>query len=129
MGRVLAEVTMVAHFAYLAFVVFGGFLAWRWPRVILAHLFAVGVGGAIIVAGANCPLTYLEDQLRRSAGGPGLPRGFVDGYIEGVLYPERYAGQVQVLVGAVIVVSWIGAYLMARRARRRSSPPVLSHVD
>jgi hypothetical protein len=129
MGRVLAEVTMVAHFAYLVFVVFGGFLAWRWPRAILAHLFAVCLGVAIIVAGANCPLTYFEDQLRRSAGGPGLPRGFVDGYIEGVLYPERYAAQVRVLVGAVIVVSWLGAYVMARRARRRSSPSVVSHVD
>jgi hypothetical protein len=129
MGRLLAEITMVAHFAYLVFVVFGGFLAWRWPRVILAHLFAVGLGVAIVVAGANCPLTYLEDRLRRSGGGPGLPRGFVDGYIEGVLYPERYAGQVQVLVAAVIVISWLGAYLMARRARRRSRPPVSSHVD
>ncbi len=36
--RVLAEATMVVHFLFIAFVVLGGFLAWRWPKAIWLHL-------------------------------------------------------------------------------------------
>ena len=36
--RLLADLTMLVHFTFLAFVVFGGFLAWNWPRVIWSHL-------------------------------------------------------------------------------------------
>jgi len=69
----------------------------------------------------NCPLTYVEDRLRRRTGQSGLPRGFIDAYIEGVLYPARYAGQVRMLAGAVIVLSWLGAYLLWRVRRRATS--------
>jgi len=121
MSRLLAEATKVAHFAYLAFVVFGGFLAWRWPKAIAVHLGAASWGVVLIAARTNCPLTHVEDRLRRRAGQPGLPRGFIDTYIKGVLYPARYAKEVRVLVGAVIVLSWLGAYMMRRTPRRAGS--------
>ncbi len=126
MSRLLAEVTRAAHFAYLAFVIFGGFLTWRWPKAIAVHLGAASWGVVLIAARTNCPLTYVEDRLRRRAGQPGLPRGFIDTYIAGVLYPARYAKQVRVLAGAVIVLSWLGAYMM-RRAPRRATSCVRDH--
>jgi hypothetical protein len=115
MDRVLAEATMVAHFAYLALVVFGGFLAWHWPRMLVAHLMATACGVVIVAASLNCPLTFIEDRLRRGAGQPGLPRGFIDTYIEGALYPARYAGQVRMLAAGLIVLSWLGVFLIQRR--------------
>ena len=126
MSRLLAEATKVAHFAYLAFVIFGGFLAWRWPKAIAVHLGAASWGVVLIAAKTNCPLTYVEDHLRRRAGQPGLPRGFIDTYIKGVLYPARYAKQVRMLAGAVIMLSWLGAYVM-RRAPRRATSGVRHH--
>jgi len=126
MSRLLAEATKVAHFVYLAFVVFGGFLAWRWPKVIAAHLGAASWGVVLIAGRTDCPLTYVEDRLRRRAGQPGLPRGFIDTYIKGVLYPVRYAEQVRRLAGGVIVLSWLGAYMM-RRARRRAPSGLGDH--
>jgi hypothetical protein len=110
MARALAEVTMVLHFAFLAFVVFGGFLAWRWPKGIVLHLAAAGWGFVVVAASLECPLTYVEDYFRRQAGQPGLPAGFIDTYIEGVVYPEQYARSVQLLVVTLILVSWFGAY-------------------
>jgi hypothetical protein len=121
MDRLFAEATMVTHFGYLAFVVFGGFLAWRWPRMLAAHLVAAGCGVVIVAASLDCPLTYVEDRLRRRAGQPGLPRGFVDTYIEGVLYPARYAGQARVLAATLIMLSWLGVYLIRRRRSRLSA--------
>jgi hypothetical protein len=76
----------------------------------------------IVAESLDCPLTYVEDRLRRRAGQPGLPRGFIDTYIEGVLYPARYAEQAQLLAAALIVLSWLGVYLIRRRRSRLSAP-------
>ncbi|GII90387.1 DUF2784 domain-containing protein [Sinosporangium siamense] len=117
--RILAEVAMVMHFLFLAFLTVGGFVAWRWPKAIWAHFAVVSWGVLSIVTGMECPLSVVEDWGRRAGGQAGLPpSGFIDHYIEGVIYPERYTNLVRVAVGAVIVVSWAGL-VMRRRARTR----------
>ena len=115
--RILADATMVVHFAFVAFVVVGGFLAWRWPWVIVPHLVAAGWGLLITVFSLACPLTPVEDRFRRLAGERGLPSGFIDTYIEGVLYPQQYVEEVRAAVAVVIAVSWIGLLVRWRRAR------------
>lgn len=117
--RVLTTLVLVTHFAYLAYVVLGGFLAWRWPRAIWPHLVAAGWGLAVVGVPLDCPLTWVEDWARRRAGESGLTQGFVDRYIEGVLYPERYTVLLQVLAAVAVVGSWTGVFLR-RRARRRA---------
>ena len=57
---------------------------------------------------------------------PALPRGFIGTYIQGVIYPARCAKQMRKLAGAVIVLSWLGAYMM-RRAPRRAMSGVRDH--
>jgi hypothetical protein len=117
--RVLAEATMVVHFAFLVYVVTGGLLAWRWPKAIWPHLAAAGWGLVITVFTLNCPLTYIEDRARRRAGEQGLTTGFIDHYLTGVVYPARYVGLIQVLAGVVVAGSWAGALLVRRRAATR----------
>jgi Protein of Unknown function (DUF2784) len=106
--HLLVDATVVLHFAFLAYVVAGGFLAWRWPRAIWPHLLAAGWALATLVFSLHCPLTWLEDWGRRKAGGSGLSRGFIDTYLTGIVYPERYTGLLQVLAAAVVAVSWLG---------------------
>lgn len=118
--QLLASATMIFHFAFLAYVVTGGFLAWRFPRTIWLHLAAAGWGFSTVLFGIVCPLTYAEDWLREKAGQHGLSAGFIDTYIEGVMYPQRFAGLMQFLVGLAVVTSWVG-YAM-RRARRSRQP-------
>jgi hypothetical protein len=114
----LATLVLSAHFAYLAYVIFGGFVAWRWPRAIWPHLAAGAWGLVIVVFSLTCPLTYVEDWARRKAGEQGLGEvGFIDRYIEGVLYPERFTRLLQLAVAVVVVASWVGAYLAARKRR------------
>ena len=60
----MADLTMLVHFTFLAFVVFGGFLAWKWPRVIWAHLLLAAYGFATIAFSIRCPLTDVEDWAR-----------------------------------------------------------------
>ncbi len=50
--RLLADVTVAAHLAFLLYVTFGGFLAWRWPRTLALHVVAVvwGFGVPAVMA-------------------------------------------------------------------------------
>ncbi|MQA83462.1 MAG: DUF2784 family protein [Streptosporangiales bacterium] len=117
--RVLAEAAMVVHFLFLVYLLGGGYVAWRWPRLVWPHLAAGAWGFAAITFGVACPLTSLEDWSRRSAGGEGLATGFVDTYIEGVIYPESWSTAVRVLVLVVVAVSWLGLVMRLHTRRLR----------
>ena len=122
--RTLADAVMLAHFGFLAFLTLGGFLAWRWRWVLVPHV-AAACWAALIVAGAQCPLTAWENRLRRLGGEQGIPRGFIDTYLTGVVYPEAYLRPVQVVVGGLVAVSWLGLAVRhaAASADRRSVHP------
>ena len=116
--RLLADLTMLVHFTFLAFVVFGGFLAWKWPRVIWAHLLVAAWGFATIALSIRCPLTDIEDWARVRAGGAKLSgTGFIDHYIEGVLYPEEHSQLLQAAAALVVLGSWLGLVMRARSQR------------
>lgn len=119
MVDVLVTVILVVHFGYLAYVVLGGFLAWRWPRAFWPHLAAATWGLAVVGIPLTCPLTTAENWARRQAGQTQQTAGFIDRYIEGALYPPRYTLLLQVAVGVLVVGSWTGAYLYRRHLRRR----------
>ncbi|MGZ4649590.1 MAG: DUF2784 domain-containing protein [Kineosporiaceae bacterium] len=115
--HLLAEGTMIVHFAFLAYVVGGGFLAWRWPRAVWPHLVLAGWGLSTLVFHQDCPLSLLENWARRHAGEPGLKHhGFIQTYLTGVVYPARDLWLVQLLAAVVIAVSWAG--VLVRRRRR-----------
>ena len=109
---------MLAHFGFLVFLTVGGFLAWRWPRVLVAHAAAAVWGALSVLAGVDCPLTAWEDALRRRGGEQGLPAGFIDTYLTGVVYPREDLLAAQLLVAVLVAVSWLG---LAFRRRIRVS--------
>jgi uncharacterized protein DUF2784 len=117
--KLLADATMVAHFAFLAYLVAGGFLAWRWPWAIWPHMLAAGWALSTLLFRLHCPLTWLEDWSRRKAGGSGLSHGFIDTYLTGIIYPERYTGLLQLLAAVVVAVSWVGVLLRQPQLSRR----------
>ena len=120
--RALADVVVVVHFAFVVFIAVGGVLAWRWPRVLWLHVPAVAWGLGIVTIGYECPLTPLERYFRR-LGGEHVPRsGFIDRYVEGVLYPERYTSLLRALVAVMVVVGWTGALVRLRRTRSAAHP-------
>ncbi|MEO3867207.1 DUF2784 domain-containing protein [Nonomuraea sp. B12E4] len=115
MYRLLADAAMVAHFTFLLYLALGGFVAWRWRRTIWAHLPVVGWGIFSIVTGVECPLTLAEDWGRRYAGMEGLPpSGFIDHYIEGVIYPEEYTNLARLGVAVLVLFSYVG-YVLRRQ--------------
>ncbi len=119
--RLVADTAMVAHFLFLAYMVVGGLLAWRWPRTVGLHLATALYGLCNVLVGWPCPLTRLEDWGREGAGQATLPStGFIDHYLAGVVYPTEHEVVAQVLVGVVVLTSWAGFVAMRVGAQRRT---------
>ncbi len=120
--RLLADLVVIVHFAFLVFIATGGLLAWRWPRLVWLHMPAVAWGAAIITIGFTCPLTPLEKHFQRLAGERGYAGGFVDHYIENVIYPERLTPLLRTLAAAAVVVGYAGLLDKRRRASACNTP-------
>jgi Protein of Unknown function (DUF2784) len=120
--RLLAGLVVAVHLAFVLFVVAGGILAWRWRRLAWAHLPAVAWGVWIELSGGICPLTPLENELRRLGGETAYSGDFVGHYLLPLLYPEGLSRGIQAALAALVVALNAGAYgrlaLLARRARR-----------
>jgi len=115
--RLLADLTVIVHLAFVLFVVFGGLLVLRWRRVAWLHLPAAVWGAWIEFAGWLCPLTPLENWLRERGGRPAYTSSFVERYIIPTLYPDSLSREVQwVLGGLVLLVNGL-VYLMVLRRR------------
>jgi hypothetical protein len=106
----LADAVVVFHFAFVAFVMAGGLLALRWRRVMWLHLPAVAWGIYIELSHGICPLTPLENHLRRMGGEAGYQGGFVDHYIMPVLYPEGLTEGMQVALACLIILINVTCY-------------------
>lgn len=114
----LADLVVVVHFLFIAFVVGGALLLFRWPRVAWLHLPAAAWGVFVEWSGRVCPLTPLENALRRAAGEAGYGGGFVERYLLPVIYPAGLTPAVQLWLGVFVVVINAAAYAAWWRRRR-----------
>jgi hypothetical protein len=117
---VAADAVVLLHALFVVFVAAGALLLWRWPRVAWLHAPAALWGVIVEWTGAVCPLTPLENRLRRHAGEAGYRGGFVEHYVLPWLYPAGLTSDAQLVLGAgVIVVNALFYGLWWRRRRRR----------
>jgi hypothetical protein len=116
--RLLADAVVLFHFSFVLFVVLGGFLLRRWPKLVYAHV-PIAIWGVLIeFAGWICPLTPLENHLRRSGGQAGYEGGFIEHYIMPVLYPSGLTRSTQYVLGAIALAMNVAAYALFVRSRR-----------
>jgi len=115
--RLIAYAAATAHYAFLAFGVLGGFLAWRWPRLIWLQVAGAAWLVLVVAAGLLCPLTWLEDRARERAGMPPLPGGFLVNHVEGVFYPHGHQHTAMAVAAVVVLTSWIGFAVRSRRSQ------------
>ena len=115
--RLLADALVLLHLAFVVFVVAGGLLVLRWPRVAWAHLPAAAWGVWIEWSGGICPLTPLENRLRTAGGEAGYAGSFVEHYVMPVLYPVGLTSTVQIALGAAVLVLNLAIYGWCMRRR------------
>lgn len=114
----LATLVVGFHFAFLLFVMFGGLLVLRWPRVVWLHIPCFLWGSYIEVSGGICPLTPLENRLRRAAGEAEYVGSFIEEYITAVMYPAGLTRMVQFALAVGLVLLNVAIYAWVIRRRR-----------
>jgi hypothetical protein len=135
-ARMLADLIVLIHVAYVSFVVFGLALVlvgvalrWKWVRNTwfrAIHLIAIGIVVAEAAAGIPCPLTVWEDRLRQLAGQAGHQGDFIAYWTHELIFyqAERW---VFTLVYTLFGLAVLAAFLLAPPAwsgrSRRGTPP------
>ena len=117
--RALADLVLLFHLAFVLFVVLGGLLVLRRPKLAWLHLPCAAWGVLIEFAGWICPLTPLENSLRVRGGEAGYGGDFIGHYVTTVLYPAGLTRGVQIGLGAfaLLLNAAVYAWLMVRRRR------------
>ncbi len=118
--RLLADLTVLLHGAFIVFVGFGGWLAWRWRWVAWVHVPCAAWGAMIELAGWVCPLTPLENAFRARSGEAGYRGGFIEHYVVPAIYPAGLTRAQQMVLGAAVVA--INAVAYGLLIRRGASP-------
>ena len=128
--RMLADAVLTLHVAVVLFVI-GGLLVvvvgnlrnWHWVNALwfrLAHLAAIGFVVLQSWLGQICPLTTLEMWLRARAGASTYGGGFIEHWMQRLLYHDAPAWVfvlVYSLFGLLVVASWFYFSLVSRRHR------------
>lgn len=115
----LADLVVLAHLAFILFVVAGGLLYLRWKRAPLLHVPAALWGAFVELDRRVCPLTPLELRLRSRAGQSGYAGSFVDHYVTPLVYPDALTAPVQIGLGVLVLAGNVAIYWLVLRARRR----------
>lgn len=114
----LADLVVIIHLLFVLFAVFGGLLVFRWRSIIWVHLPALLWAILIEFIGWICPLTPLENWLRRQAENGAYQGGFVEHYIMPVLYPVDLTQKIQIILGVMILAFNLWVYWLLFRQTR-----------
>ena len=119
--RRAADLVLVAHLAFVAFVTAGGLLVLRWRRLAWIHVPVALWGIAIACVGFVCPLTPLENWLRRLGGETGYEGGFIEHYVTALLYPAGLTREAQLALGMLALAINVVVYWRVARGGRAAA--------
>lgn len=119
----LAVLVVFGHLAFIVYVMFGGLLALRWRWMPWLHLPAAIWGAVVELTGGVCPLTPLENRLRRASGGTEYLGSFIEHHLLRIVYPPGLTTAVQwgLGIGAVLLNVAVYGWVWSRRRRAGTS--------
>jgi len=118
--RLLADLVVILHLAFVAFALFGGLLALKWKRIVWLHVPAALWAAAIEFGGWVCPLTPFEIWLRGQGGELGYRSDFIEHYILPLLYPASLTREMQFVLGVVVLAVNFASYAWVWRRWRKN---------
>lgn len=113
-----ADIVIILHTAFVLFVLLGGLAVLRWRCLAWLHIPAAMWGVIIELSGWICPLTYLENHLRRMGGEAGYSMSFIERYLEPIVYPLGLTRHTQLLFGLSALFLNLAVYIWLWRNRR-----------
>lgn len=121
MYHLLADIVVVIHLAFIIFVIAGGLLLFRRPRLAWLHLPAAVWGALVEIMGWSCPLTPLENRFRELGGGTSYEGDFIAHYLLSIIYPENLTATTQLMLGVIVIAVNGVIYMRVIRARKQGS--------
>ncbi|WP_325436806.1 DUF2784 domain-containing protein [Pseudomonas nitroreducens] len=118
--RLAADAVVLLHLGFILFVLLGGLLVLRWPRLAWLHVPAAAWGMAVEFLHLYCPLTPLENHFRALAGDHGYSGGFIEHYLIPLIYPASLTEATQVVLGLIVAAVNLPPYLLLLRRVLRS---------
>ena len=119
--KLLADFVLLLHLAFIIFVIFGGLLALKNVKWAWVHVPAAVWGGLVEFAGWICPLTPLENWLYLRAGAGTYQERFIAHYLLPLIYPTELTRNVQIILGAGVVLISVIVYSLVFHKNARGS--------
>ena len=111
MYELAANLTLIVHFAFILFVVFGALLFFVATKIIFIHFPALIWGSYIELTNSICPLTYLENWFLHKANLTTYSEGFIQNYLVPIVYPVSLTKNLQIYLGIALIVINIVFYV------------------
>ncbi len=112
MYEIAADLTLIIHFTFVLFVVFGALLIFASIKIIFIHIPAVIWGSYIELTNSICPLTYLENWFLHKANLTTYSEGFIQNYLVPIVYPMNLTNDLQIYLGIALIVLNIIVYVL-----------------
>ena len=120
MYEIAANLTLIVHFVFILFVVFGALLFFVATKIVFIHIPAVIWGSYIELTHSICPLTYLENWFLRKSKLTTYSEDFIQNYLVSIVYPTNLSKDFQIYLGiAIIVVNMIIYGLIFSRLKKK----------
>ena len=120
MWAALADWVLAVHALFVLFVIGGGLLSLRWPKLMWVHVPAILWGAAVEFGGWLCPLTPIENRLRAAAGQAGYRGDFIAHYLGLTLYPPSLTRSLQIYLAVAVLLLNALVYSLLWRRRQRA---------
>ena len=104
MHELFANLTLIIHFIFILFVIFGGTLFFISSKAIYFHLPSLVWGIYIQFTNSICPLTYLENWFLSQGGLNTYSSGFINNYIASTIYPENLTSSYQIYLMLFLII-------------------------
>ena len=122
MYELAADLTLIVHFAFIIFVVFGALLFFVSTKIIYVHVPALIWGIYIELTHSVCPLTYLENWFLQKANLTTYSEGFIQNYLVPIVYPKHLTDNLQIHFAIVLIVANMIMYgLIISKSKKKLS--------
>jgi len=119
MYELAANLTLIVHFAFILFVIFGALLFFITKKIIFIHIPAFIWGSYIELTNSICPLTYLENWFLNKANLTTYSEGFIQNYIVQLVYPVNLTKDLQIYLGLTLIVINIIIYAFIYKVMKK----------
>ena len=116
--EIFATLTLLLHFSFILFVIFGALLILRFKKIIYFHIPAVAWGAYIEFSHSICPLTHLENYFLKKAGKDQYSIDFIENYVFKIIYPPALNYEIQTYLGVILIfVNLVIYYYIVKKSR------------